>query len=85
MAGLTLLGLIYPLLCPAPPPVIQQHPASLTVVQGAPAAFTVTASGTAPLSYQWRFNLANIPGAVSTNYTLASAQFTNGVNHRSIL
>jgi DNA/RNA endonuclease G (NUC1) len=37
-------------------PVITGQPAPLTVTTGANAAFTVTASGTAPLTYQWRKN-----------------------------
>jgi hypothetical protein len=38
---------------PPSPPAITQQPASLTVTQGQTATFTVTASGTAPLSYTW--------------------------------
>ncbi len=36
------------------PPVITQQPQSLTVTQGQSATFTVTATGTPPLSYSWR-------------------------------
>src|SRR5207245_2567778 len=37
----------------------------------APANQTVTAAGTAPLSYQWQKNGANIAGATSASYTTA--------------
>lgn len=60
---------------PPPPtaPSITTQPSSKTVVVGQPAAFTVAASGTAPLSYQWRKGGTDIPGATSASYTIASA------------
>ncbi|HOX56136.1 MAG TPA: immunoglobulin domain-containing protein [Candidatus Paceibacterota bacterium] len=56
------------------PPAITTQPQNLTVNQGAGAVFTVVASGTAPLSYQWRFNDAPIAGATDSAYTRADAQ-----------
>ena len=44
------------------PPSITAQPTNLSVVEGANASFSVTASGTAPLSYQWQFNGAALPG-----------------------
>ena len=55
-------------------PTITTHPANQTVGVGQPATFTVAASGTAPLSYQWQRNGVDIAGATSSSYTLASAQ-----------
>jgi Immunoglobulin domain len=54
-------------------PTITQQPASRTVSVGQSATFTVVASGTAPLSYRWQRNGANITGATASTYTLASA------------
>ncbi len=55
---------------PAPvAPSITTQPASVTVTAGQTATFTVVASGTAPLSYQWQKNGAAISGATSTSYT----------------
>ena len=51
-------------------PLSTSQPQSLTVTQGSPATFSVTATGTAPLSYQWRKNSVNIPGANSAAYTI---------------
>jgi hypothetical protein len=51
------------------PPQIAAQPASLTVALGAGAAFSVTASGTPAVAYQWQFDGANLAGA--TNSTLA--------------
>jgi len=56
------------------PPAISLQPQGQTVNQGGTATFTVTASGTAPLSYQWQLNNANITGANSSAYTCANAQ-----------
>jgi hypothetical protein len=50
-------------------PSITTQPASQTVTAGQTATFTVVASGTAPLSYQWQKNGANISGATSSGYT----------------
>ena len=48
---------------------ITTQPASQTVTAGQTATFTVTATGTAPLSYQWQKNGAAISGATSSSYT----------------
>ena len=59
---------------PAPvPPAITTAPASISVSAGQPAAFSVVASGSAPLAYQWLRNGADIAGATSASYTLANA------------
>jgi hypothetical protein len=51
-------------------PQITTQPADQTVVAGQTASFSVTASGTAPLSYQWQKNGANISGATSPSYMI---------------
>jgi hypothetical protein len=50
-------------------PSIMAQPANQAVIAGQPATFSVTASGTAPLSYQWSKNTSNISGATSASYT----------------
>jgi hypothetical protein len=50
-------------------PTITTQPASRSITSGSTATFTVVASGTAPLSYQWRKNGTAIPGATSASYT----------------
>lgn len=49
-------------------PSITAQPASQTVTAGQTATFSVTASGSSPLSYQWRKNGANISGATGASY-----------------
>src|SRR6202008_1868460 len=53
----------------AVPPTITAQPASQTVTAGQTATFTVVAAGTAPLSYQWQKNGANVTGAAGASYT----------------
>ncbi len=50
-------------------PTITVQPANQTVTAGQTATFSVSASGTAPLSYQWQMNGTDIPNATATNYT----------------
>ena len=57
----------------APDPSIIQQPSSQTVFLGMPVTFSVTASGTTPLSYQWFRNSVLIPSANNSSYTIASA------------
>jgi len=54
---------------PDPAPAITSQPASQTITAGQTAIFSVTATGTAPLSYQWQKNGAAISGATSSSYT----------------
>ena len=51
------------------PPTITTQPANKTVTVGRTAKFSVTATGTTPLSYQWRKNGATIAGATKASYT----------------
>ena len=51
---------------------ITTQPAALSVVVGKAASFSVTASGTGPLSYQWKKNGSDIPGATSNPYEVSA-------------
>ena len=55
------------------PPQITAQPVLLNVTQGQPATFSVIATGTGPILYQWRKNGVDILGAISSNYQIASA------------
>ena len=54
-------------------PTITVQPADMTVQAGQSASFTVTATGTQPLSYQWRKNGSAITGAGAASYTTPPA------------
>src|SRR5207249_148618 len=60
------------------PPTITTQPASRTVTAGQTASFSVTATGTAPLSYQWQRGGVPISGATLASYTTPST--TSGDN-----
>jgi hypothetical protein len=67
-------------------PSITQQPTNRSVTVGQSASFSVTASGTAPLSYQWQKNAANIPGATGSSYTTpATVGADNGSTFRCIV
>jgi hypothetical protein len=68
---------------PATAPSITAQPASKTVIAGQTATFSVAATGTAPMTYQWNKGGAAISGAISISYTTpattmadSGAQFT---------
>lgn len=55
-------------------PEITASPMSQSVCVGAVVSFTVSATGAAPLTYQWFLDGAPIPGATSASYSIPSAQ-----------
>ena len=54
-------------------PTITAQPADQAVVAGQPVNFTVAASGSLPLSYQWKKNGMDIPGATAASFTMPAA------------
>src|SRR5712692_2809269 len=68
------------------PPNINTNPVDQTVMQGQPATFTVAASGSTPLSYQWQRNQVNISGANASSYMIAATAFAdNGARFRCVV
>lgn len=59
------------------PPSIVQQPADLTVFSGDQAKFSVQATGTEPLSYQWFRDGAAIPGATQASLIIPNAFFSD--------
>ena len=69
--------------CPpiATQPAIATQPTNQTVTVGGTAIFSVVASGTLPLSYQWNFNGTNIVGATNTTLMLTNVQMSQAGNY----
>jgi alpha-tubulin suppressor-like RCC1 family protein len=58
-------------------PAISTQPASIGVVAGQTASFSITATGSAPLAYQWARGGADIAGATSASYTTAATTLSD--------
>jgi uncharacterized protein (TIGR02145 family) len=58
-------------------PTITTQPKSDTVTAGQSVMFSVTATGTAPLSYQWALGGTAISGATSSSYSISNVQVAN--------
>ncbi len=69
----------------ATPVVITQAPQPLSVVAGQQAVFTVEATGTAPLTYQWHKDGDAIAGATSPTLTIASTTVSDAGNYRVVV
>jgi endonuclease/exonuclease/phosphatase family metal-dependent hydrolase len=53
-------------------PVIVTEPQSQAVLESSNAMFSVSATGTAPLAYQWQFNGTNLAGATDSSLILTN-------------
>jgi len=68
------------------PPAITAEPANVTVTAGQSATFSVSATGTAPLGYQWQKNGATIGGATTSSYTTpATTSADNGATFVAVV
>jgi hypothetical protein len=67
------------------PPSITTQPANETVTAGQTATFSVVASGTAPLNYQWQKGGANISGATSASYTTPATSFSDNASQFQVV
>ena len=65
-------------------PTITSHPTNTTVTAGQTATFTVVASGTAPLTYQWKQGTTNV-GINSATLNITNAQSANAGSYTCVV
>jgi len=66
-------------------PSIVTQPSSMSAVSGNTATFTVVATGTAPLTYQWLKNGVVIPSATTASLTLSSVPSKDATSYSVIV
>ncbi len=64
---------------------ITEQPADLTIFEGGTAALSVEASSMLPLSYQWRFNGADLAGATNATLILNNTMATEAGEYRVVI
>jgi pectin methylesterase-like acyl-CoA thioesterase len=69
----------------AVPATITTPPASLTITAGQPASFSVTAFGSAPLTYQWFRNGTALPGATTSTIGFPTSTTTAGGDYTVVV
>lgn len=72
-------------------PTITSHPSPQTLAVGGTAVFTITASGDAPLGYQWQKNNVNLvngghySGATTATLTVSNADINDVADYRCVV
>jgi Immunoglobulin domain len=67
------------------PPTITAQPKSVTVAGGAAFSFSVTATGSTPLTYQWLLNGTAIPGATGATYAVVNSTSAEAGNYTVVV
>ncbi|HWY73995.1 MAG TPA: HYR domain-containing protein [Verrucomicrobiae bacterium] len=76
LSCLTLLAVTLSPLTLVADPTITQQPMSLTVLAGSSNSFSVQATGTPTLFYQWQLNGTNLTGSTNSSYSIPYAVAT---------
>jgi hypothetical protein len=66
-------------------PFILFQPQDQTTPSGGNVAFTVFRAGTAPMTFQWRFNGTNLSGATASSLSLTNVQVSDAGNYSVVL
>jgi len=66
-------------------PVITLNPVSQTILSGSPVTFTVSATGGAPLSYQWYKNAAQISGATNPSFSISDVTTADAGSYYAVV
>ncbi len=84
IAGVYSAGTLGKCYTPSPPNITQQ-PVGQAVLGGANVTFSVSASGTAPMSYFWQKNDVNIGGLGGASLSLTNVTRTNSGTYRVVV
>src|SRR6266850_4166898 len=66
-------------------PVITNQPSSLTNIAATTATFSVGATGTEPLHYQWQFYASDLTDKTNSSLVLTNVQTGNGGNYTVVV
>lgn len=66
-------------------PAITSQPASQTIIAGNSVTFSVSATGTSPLSYQWQKNGVNVSLATGTSYSFTAQLADTSTSYRCVV
>src|SRR6266508_6485552 len=66
-------------------PAITRQPTNQSVSLGANATFQITATGAAPLSYQWRFADLELFSATNRTLVMTNVQLTQAGNYAVVV
>ncbi len=66
-------------------PVITRQPTNVTAIETTAASFSVQATGSVTLAYQWLLNGAPLPGKTTTTLSFTSVQLSNAGNYSVIV
>jgi hypothetical protein len=67
------------------PPTIQAQPDDQSVNVGSEVSFIISATGDAPLSYQWYKDNEPITSATSDTFTISSVQLSDSGNYKCVV
>lgn len=66
-------------------PVITLNPVNQTIIAGNPVTFTVAATGTVPLSYQWYKNTTQLSGATNPSFTISAVTAADAGSYYAVV
>ncbi|MEY2410561.1 MAG: hypothetical protein QOF48_3231, partial [Verrucomicrobiota bacterium] len=67
------------------PPVLEAQPVATNAPPGQPVTLCAQASGTSPITYQWRNNGVNIPDATNACYVIPVAEVADGGSYSVVV
>jgi len=80
-----IVTLFYPVSVIAQPASLTARLANVTTVINTNLTFSVLGASSGQISYQWRFNGNNIPGATNNVYTITRLSITNYGTYQAVL